>query len=423
MPLLALGLNHQTAPLALRERVALDAGQLPAALDGLGEVPGVEEAAVLSTCNRTEVYAQVAEGREGAVAEWLARHHGLAPEALGDYLYEHRDEDAVRHLFRVATGLDSLVLGEPQILGQVKEAWQAARSQQRLRTPLDRLFQQSFQVAKRVRTDTRIGAHPVSVAYAAVRLARQVFSELDRATVLLVGAGDTIELAARHLVDAKAKRLLVANRTLEHAQTLASRHGGYALPLSELERHLPEADIVITATASREPVLRSAAVQSALKTRKHRPIFMLDLAVPRDIEASVAELSDVYLYTVDDLEQVIEENRASRREAAEQAQAIIDLQVEHFMAWWRAQGRQDALKAMRRRAEEAREQMLARAHEQLAAGRPATEVVELLAAQLTNKLLHGPSAALRQAALDGDLDLLRAASRLYDDRDDAQPAP
>lgn len=423
MPLLALGLNHQTAPLALRERVALDAGQLPAALAGLGEVPGVEEAAVLSTCNRTEVYAQVAEGREGAVAEWLARHHGLPPEALGDYLYEHRDEDAVRHLFRVATGLDSLVLGEPQILGQVKEAWQAARSQQRLRTPLDRLFQQSFQVAKRVRTDTRIGAHPVSVAYAAVRLARQVFSELDRATVLLVGAGDTIELAARHLVDAKAKRLLVANRTLEHAQTLASRHGGYALPLSELDRHLPEADIVITATASREPVLRRAAVQSALKARKHRPIFMLDLAVPRDIEASVAELPDVYLYTVDDLEQVIEENRASRREAAEQAQAIIDLQVEHFMAWWRAQGRQDALKAMRRRAEEAREQMLARAHEQLAAGRPATEVVELLAAQLTNKLLHGPSAALRQAALDGDLDLLRAASRLYDDRDDAQPAP
>lgn len=423
MPLLALGLNHQTAPLALRERVALDAGQLPAALAGLGAVPGVEEAAVLSTCNRTEVYAQVAEGREGAVAEWLARHHGLAPEALGDYLYEHRDEDAVRHLFRVATGLDSLVLGEPQILGQVKEAWQAARSQQRLRTPLDRLFQQSFQVAKRVRTDTRIGAHPVSVAYAAVRLARQVFSELDRATVLLVGAGDTIELAARHLVDAKAKRLLVANRTLEHAQTLASRHGGYALPLSELERHLPEADIVITATASREPVLRRAAVQSALKARKHRPIFMLDLAVPRDIEASVAELPDVYLYTVDDLEQVIEENRASRREAAEQAQAIIDLQVEHFMAWWRAQGRQDALRTLRSRGEAAREEALARAREQLAAGKPADEVLALLAHQLTNKLLHGPSAALRQAALDGDLDLLRAASRLYDDRDDAQPAP
>lgn len=422
MPLLALGLNHQTAPLALRERVAMDGGQLPGALEALGQVPGVAEAALLSTCNRTEVYAQVEEGREAAVVEWLARHHGLAPEALADYVYQHRDEQAVRHLFRVATGLDSLVLGEPQILGQVKDAWQAARGQQRLRTPLDRLFQQSFQVAKRVRTDTRIGAHPVSVAYAAVRLARQVFSELDRATVLLVGAGDTIELAARHLVDAKARRLLVANRTLEHAQALASRHGGYALPLSELSRHLPEADIVITATAAREPVLRLEAVQAALKARKHRPMFLLDLAVPRDIEPAVASLGDVYLYTVDDLEQVIEENRASRREAAEQAQAIIDLQVEHYMAWWRAQGRQDALKAMRRRAEAAREQMLARAHEQLAAGKPATEVVELLAAQLTNKLLHGPSAALRQAALDGDLDLLRAAERLYQDDDDAGPA-
>jgi glutamyl-tRNA reductase len=422
MPLLALGLNHQTAPLSLRERVALDAGQLPGALAGLSSVPGVEEAALLSTCNRTEVYAQVSEGREGAVAEWLAHHHGLSPDMLASYLYQHHDEHAVRHLFRVATGLDSLVLGEPQILGQVKEAWQAARQHRALRTPLDRLFQQSFQVAKRVRTDTRIGAHPVSVAYAAVRLARQVFSELDRATVLLVGAGDTIELAARHLVDAKAKRLLVANRTLEHAQALASRHGGYALPLSELERHLPEADIVITATASREPVLRKAAVQAALKARKHRPMFLLDLAVPRDIEAGVAQLPDVYLYTVDDLEQVIEENRASRRNAADQAQAIIDLQVEHFMAWWRAQGRQDALRSLRSQGEAAREEALARARELLAQGKPADEALRLLAHQLTNKLLHAPSTALRQAALDGDLDLLRAASRLYESPDDSQPS-
>ena len=423
MPLLVLGLNHQTAPLALRERVATDAGQLPAALDALGTVPGVDEAALLSTCNRTEIYAQVADGAEPAVAEWLAKHHGLAPEALSAYLYSHRDDDAVRHLFRVATGLDSLVLGEPQILGQVKEAWQAARQTHHLRTPLDRLFQQSFAVAKRVRTDTRIGAHPVSVAYAAVRLARQVFAELDKATVLLIGAGDTIELAARHLVDAQAKRLLVANRTLEHAQALASRHGGYALPLSELERHLPEADIVISATASREPILGRDAVRAALKARRHRPMFLLDLAVPRDIEASVAELDDVYLYTVDDLEQAIEENRASRREAARQAQAIIDLQVEHFMAWWRAQGRQDALKALRGRGDAARDEALAKAREQLAAGRDADAVLAELAHQLTNKLLHGPSAALRQAALSGDLDLLRAAERLYADDDDSRPAP
>ncbi len=423
MPLLALGLNHQTAPLALREKVAMDAGQLPAALDGLAAVPGVEEAALLSTCNRTEVYAQVAMGQERAVAAWLARHHGLAPDALDAYLYEHRDESAVRHLFRVATGLDSLVLGEPQILGQVKDAWQAARARSRLRSSLDRLFQQSFSVAKRVRTDTRIGAHPVSVAFAAVRLARQVFSELDRATVLLVGAGDTIELAARHLVEARARRLLVANRTLEHAQALASQHGGYALPLAELARHLPEADIVISATAAREPVIRREAVRAALKARKHRPMFLLDLAVPRDIEAGVGELPDVYLYTVDDLEQVIEENRASRREAAAQAEAIIELQVDHFMAWWRAQGRQDALRTLRGRAEAQRDEALARAREQLAAGKPADEVLALLAHQLTNKLLHGPSSALRQAALDGDLDLLRAAERLYRDDHDAQPAP
>lgn len=413
MPLLALGLNHQTAPLAIREKVALDAGRLPQALAALSALPGVEEAALLSTCNRTEVYVQVGDAAEAQVRQWLAQHHGILPEALDAYLYAHRDEGAVRHLFRVATGLDSLILGEPQILGQVKDAWQAAREQRALRSALDRLFQQSFAVAKRVRTDTRIGAHPVSVAFAAVRLARQAFAELDRATVLLIGAGDTIELAARHLADAKVQRLLVANRTLEHAQALASRFGGYALPLSELQRHLPEADIVISATAAREPILGKAAVQAALRVRRHRPMFLLDLAVPRDLAPEIAELDDVYLYTVDDLEQVIEEGRASRREAAQQAEAIIELQVEHFMAWWRAQGRQDSLRQLRAHADAARADTLARAREQLAAGRPAEEVLELLAHQLTNKLLHGPSSALRQAALDGDLDLLRAAERLF----------
>jgi glutamyl-tRNA reductase len=422
MPLLAVGLNHQSAPLALRERLALDAAQLPAALAGLGALPGVDEAALLSTCNRTEIYAHVSAGSEPALAAWLAGHHGLAPEMINAYLYTHVDEHAVRHLFRVATGLDSMVLGEPQILGQVKTAWHAARAQQQLRLPLDRLFQQSFSVAKRVRTDTRIGAHPVSVAFAAVRLARQVFSELDCATVLLVGAGDTVELAARHLVDAKVKRLLVANRTLEHAQALASRYGGYALPLSELERHLPEADIVITATASREPVLRHGAVKDALRSRRQRPMFLLDLAVPRDIETSVGTLDNAYLYTVDDLEQVIEDNRASRREAADQALAIIDLQVEHYMAWWRAQGRQDALRQLRQAGETAREESLARARELLAQGKDPQEVLGLLAHQLTNKLLHSPSAALRQAALDGDLDLLRVAKRLYEGTDDTRPA-
>ena len=421
MPLIALGLNHQTAPVALRERVAFDAAALPAALAALRAQPGVEEAALVSTCNRTEIYAEVAEGAEDVPVRWLAASQGLEQEALSSYLYRHSDGDAVRHLFRVATGLDSMVLGEPQILGQVKEAWQAARSAGSLGKPLDRLFQQSFAVAKRVRTDTRIGAHPVSVAYAAVRLARQVFARLDQACVLLVGAGDTIELAARHLADAKVQRLLVANRTLEHAQQLAARHGGVALPLSELHRHLAEADIVISATASRLPVISREAVQAALSARRHRPMFLLDLAVPRDIAPDVAKLEDVYLYTVDDLEQAIEGNRASRREAAQQADAIIELQCEHYLAWWRAQGRQDALRQLRADGEAARDRALARAGQELAAGEDPAEVMQRMAHQLTNRLLHAPSSALRQAALDGDTELLRAAEKLF--RSDDEPGP
>jgi glutamyl-tRNA reductase len=414
MTLLALGLNHQTAPVALRERVAIAPEAVLRALSELLAEPGVEEAALLSTCNRTEIYCQVEPGAEAAPARWLARHHGLGVEQLASYTYQHHDSDAVRHLFRVATGLDSMVLGEPQILGQVKEAYQQARAAQGLKAPLERLFQQGFAVAKRVRTDTRIGAHPVSVAFAAVRLAQNVFAALDQATVLLIGAGDTIELAARHLVDQKVKRLLVANRTLEHAQALASRFGGYALPLEELDRHLADADIVISATASREPVLRRAALERALKQRRHRPMFLLDLAVPRDIEPSASQLEDVYLYTVDDLEQVIEDNRRSRREAAEQAEAIIELQVEHYLQWWRASVKQDTLRQLRRQGESERDQVLARAREMLAQGRSPQQALDYLAHTLTNKLLHAPSANLRAAAMRGDQDLLHAAARLFD---------
>ena len=414
MPLLALGLNHATAPVGLREQVAFDpqaGGEAARALSGR---PGVREAAVLSTCNRTELYCNVDSGGEAEVAAWLATHHGLAESALRDYLYQHADEAAVRHLFRVATGLDSLVLGEPQILGQVKQAWQSARGLGSVGSGLDRLFQHAFAVAKRVRTDTQIGAHPVSVAFAAVRLAQQVFTELDRATVLLVGAGDTIELAARHLAEQHTQRLLFANRTLAHAQELASRFGGFALPLAELPRHLPEADIVFSATASREPVIATSAVREALRGRRFRPMLFLDLAVPRDVEAGVAALDDVYLYTVDDLDQVVEEGRRSRREAAEEAEAIIELQVEHFMAWWRASDRHEVLKSLRRQAESQRDAALARAREALAAGRPSDLVLEQLAHGLTNKLLHAPTAALRQAALRGDLELAHSAQRLFD---------
>jgi glutamyl-tRNA reductase len=413
MPFIALGLNHQTAPIALREKVAVEAGALPEALSALHALDGIHETAVLSTCNRTEIYAQIDPGAESRLIDWLSKQHGLSVDSLHTYLYQHRDAEAVRHLFRVAAGLDSLILGEPQILGQVKTAWQAARDASSVNGMLDRLFQQTFSVAKRVRTDTRIGAHPVSVAFAAVRMAQRLFSELNRATVMLIGAGDTIELSARHLSDAKVKRLLIANRTLEHAQTLASQHGGVALPLHDIDRHLFEADIVISATASREPILSKAMIQSALKARKYKPMFLLDLAVPRDIAANVAELPDVYLYTVDDLEQVIEDNRASRREAANEAEVIIDLQVQHFLAWSQAQGNQNALKKLRSSGEQTRDTLLEQAREQLSNGQDPKIVLELLAHQLTNKLLHAPSTALRQAALRGDAELLRAAEKLY----------
>ena len=421
MTLLALGLNHQTAPVALREKLAIAPGVLADALRELVTQPGVTEAALLSTCNRTEIYCHVTPGAERQPEHWLAQFGQLRPDQLDAYLYRHRDDAAARHLFRVATGLDSMVLVEPQILGQVKEAWQAARHHGALKTPLDRLFQQTFAVAKRARTDTRIGAHPVSVAFAAVRLAQQVFTALDQATVLLIGAGDTIELAARHLADHKVKRLLVANRTLEHAQTLASRFGGIALPLDELERHLPEADIVLSATASRDPVLRKDMVQRALRQRRHRPMFLLDLAVPRDIEPAIAQLDDVFLYSVDDLEQVIDENRRSRREAAEQAEAIIALQVEHYMAWWRASGEQDTLRRLRQRGEATRDAVLVRASELLAQGKSPQHALDYLAHTLTNKLLHTPSATLRQAAQQGDRELLHAAARLFDTSSDDTP--
>ncbi|MGN6382897.1 MAG: glutamyl-tRNA reductase, partial [Dyella sp.] len=249
MPLIALGLNHLTAPVSLREQVAFDPNAAAEALHELTREPGVEEALILSTCNRTELYLSVAEGAEHVPQEWLNRHHRLTPGKLDEFLYRHDEDDAVRHMFRVATGLDSMVLGEPQILGQVKDAYQQAREAQALKAPLDRLLQHTFAVAKRVRTDTRIGAHTVSVAFTAVRLAEQVFTDLKQACVLLIGAGDTIELAARHLVDKRVSRLIVANRTLENAQELASRYGGYAIALADLPQHLAEADIVISSTA------------------------------------------------------------------------------------------------------------------------------------------------------------------------------
>ena len=432
MTLWVLGLNHQTAPVELRERASFGGDALPQALASLRDTPQVAEAVLLSTCNRTELYA-VAESGD-ALAQWLESHAGT----LHGYLYQHADADAVRHLFRVATGLDSMVLGEPQILGQVKDAWALARDHGLLGQRLDRLFQQTFSVAKRARTDTRVGANPVSVASTAVRLAQNSFARLEDSTVLLVGAGETIELAARHLSEGRVRRLLIANRTLAHAQELASRHGGVALPLSELDRHLGEADVVFSATAAREPVITRAHVAAALKTRKHKPMLLFDLAVPRDIEAGVGELADAFLYTVDDLERAVEDNRRSRRDAAAEAEAIIELQVARFVETLQASVHQAPLRQLRAYGEATRVEMLEKARQQLAHGKSPEEVLELLAHGLTNRLLHPPTAALRAAALSGDTELTRAAERLFPAKpgyqhpavltevarnDDADPAP
>lgn len=441
--LVALGINHQTAPVALRERVAFADDTLPAALNAMRALPGVEEVALLSTCNRTEVYALTDDHGERLI-QWLASYPQDGTDSLRDYLYLHEDDGAVRHLFRVATGLDSQVLGEPQILGQVKQAWSAARGAGALGHRLDRLFQQAFVTAKRARTDTRIGANPVSVASAAVRLAEESFAHPSDCTILLIGAGETIELTALHLAQANAKRLLFANRTLAHAQELASRHGGVALPLTELDRHLGEADIVFSATASREPILHKPQVAAAQRGRRHRPMLLMDLAVPRDIAPDVADLRDVFLYGVDDLQRVIDENRRNRREAADAAEAIIDLQVARYHEVLAASAHHGTLKRVRAHGDAARDETLRKARQALAAGQDPADVLQQLAHTLTNRLLHAPTAALRDAALNGDHDVLRAAERMFphtpladavdrqlhpehaaedSPRDDADPAP
>ncbi len=413
MPLIALGLNHLTAPIGLREQVAFDTEAAGAAVDELARQPGVNEALILSTCNRTELYCSVADDAQNAPRQWWQQHHGLTAGKLDAFLYRHDDSDAVRHMFRVATGLDSMVLGEPQILGQVKQAWQIARHARTLGTPMDRLMQNTFAVAKRVRTDTRIGAHTVSIAFTAVRLAEQVFADLKDACVLLIGAGDTIELVARHLADKQVRRLIVANRSLDNAQELAAHHGGYAVALADLPTHLAEADIVISSTSARQPLLTRAMVETALDQRRRKPMFMVDIAVPRDIDPTVGELKDVFLYGIDNLKSVIDDNLRSRKAAAREAEAIIDLQVDRYMAWRQALTLNNPVQALRGHALDQRDEVLTKARAMLAQGKAPDEALAFLAHTLTNKLLHAPSAHLREATLAGDVELLHAAERLY----------
>lgn len=417
MQLVTYGINHNTAPVNIRENIAFNADVLPAALASLKQHPNVVEAVVVSTCNRTEIYCHLDGDYDNAINVWLHQFHQQPSDSLNEFLYQYENDEAIRHLLRVACGLDSMVLGEPQILGQIKQAYGDALNANIIGKSLGRLFQHAFSVAKQVRTDTAIGNSPVSVAFAAVSLAKQIFSKLPDSTALLIGAGETVELAARHLKDNGVGRIIIANRTIEKAHSIALQVDGYAIGLSEMPAHLAEADIVISSTASQLPILGKGTVERALKERKRRPIFMVDIAVPRDIEEEVGNLEDIYLYCVDDLHEIIEENIQSRRDAAQQAEEIIDAQVEHFIGWLRSQDAVPVIQAIRANAETESEQLLNKALKQIEQGIAPEQAMNDFARSLTNKLLHEPSRQLRQSGLDADNNLVDATRRLFNIKD------
>jgi len=414
MALLALGINHKTAPVEVRERVAFAPEKLAQALHEARLHARLSEVAILSTCNRTELYCSTTE-LEGsrALLEWLGRYHDLDVEELQRCSYAYWDDAAVRHMMRVACGLDSLVLGEPQILGQLKSAFSVSQAEGLVSVELGRLFRSTFSVAKNVRTQTAIGQNPVSVAYAAVSLAQHIFADLGKSRALLIGAGETIELVARHLKRAGVQQITVANRTLARALAVAEEFDGRAIELGQIPDELPQTDILIASTASQLPILGKGAVEAALKKRKHRPIFMVDIAVPRDIEPQVGELDDVYLYTVDDLKEVIEENQRERQSAARDAEGIIEAGTLEYMRRLRELDAVDTLTLLRQSAHETAAQELEKAMRMLANGKPAEDVLQRFAHGLTNKLLHQPTVQLRQASAEGREELLQLVQELY----------
>ncbi len=412
MQLFACGVNHHTAPVAIRERVAFGPDILPRALsDVTGETGPAREAAILSTCNRTEIYCNTAHP-EG-VAEWLANFHGLPPRDVKPYLYQLPNEQAANHAFRVASGLDSMVLGETQILGQMKQAAEKATDAGTLGLLLNKLFQRTFSVAKEVRTATEIGASTVSMSAAAVSLAERIFPTIKEQAVLFIGAGEMVDLVATHFAAKSPRRLMVVNRTIERARDLANKFGGEAAALTNLPEILHEFDILVTSTASPLPIVGLGMVERAIKARKRRPIFMVDLAVPRDIETEVGQLDDVFLYTVDDLGEVVRSGQSSRQSAVVQAEAIIAASVNEFMHWMNTRRTVPVIRSLRDHGERLRRHELDKAHKALLRGDNPEAVLDALSRSLMNKLLHEPSHALNQAG-DSDRDqLARLISRLY----------
>ncbi|MBL0243913.1 MAG: glutamyl-tRNA reductase [Rhodoferax sp.] len=395
MAVWTLGINHTTAPLDLRGRFAFAMDQVAPHLQGLRQsLNRMPEAAIVSTCNRTEIYCAGEQSELEPTLGWLANSAGISPDALRSHTYSLQDGLAARHAFRVASGLDSMVLGEPQILGQLKDAVRAAEAAGALGTTLSQLFQRSFAVAKEVRTSTEIGAHSISMAAAAVRLAGNLFEDLGDVKVLFVGAGEMIELCATHFAAKNPKSIAIANRTLERGEKLASRFGGEVMRLADLPDRLHEFDAVVSCTASTLPIIGLGAVERALKKRRHRPIFMVDLAVPRDIEIEVKALDDVYLYTVDDLSGVVQTAQASRQAAVEQAEAIVDAGVQSFMHWVDQRSNVPLIQQLNAQADAWRTNELARAHKLLAKGESVDVVLEALSKGLTQKMLHGAMAEL-----------------------------
>ncbi|WP_075187236.1 glutamyl-tRNA reductase [Teredinibacter haidensis] len=416
MTLIALGINHNTASVDVREKVAFSPAELGSALQNARRLEWVTEIAILSTCNRTEVYC---EGDAAAdLLQWLADQKQADRAELQACHYLHCGNDAARHMMSVASGLDSLVLGEPQILGQMKSCYAVAREAGSLGSGLHDAFQRIFAVAKKVRSETAIGENPVSVAYAAVSLAQQIFSDLKQDTALLIGAGETIELVARHLKNQGIKRLIVANRTLEKAHHLAEELDAQAILLADIPQYLPAADIVISSTASQLPLLGKGAVEAALKARKHKPMFMVDIAVPRDIESQVGDLADVFLYTVDDLKEVIDENKKSREQAAEIAREIIEQGVNRYEHDLRAQSAVDVIKSFRQKTDNLREEELRKSLKALQAGGSPEEVLNSLARNLTNKFLHQPTSELKRASVEGKKQLMQDFKILFGLSDD-----
>lgn len=411
MQLTAVGLNHQTAPLSIREKLAFAAAALPKAVRNLARSNAATEAVILSTCNRTELYC-VGDSEE--IIRWLADYHSLPIEEIRPYLYALDMQETVRHAFRVACGLDSMVLGEPQILGQIKDAVRVAQEQESMGKKLNALFQKTFSVAKEVRTDTAVGENSVSMAAASVKLAEQIFPDIGDLNVLFIGAGEMIELVATYFAAKNPRLMTVANRTLARAQELCDKLGVNAEPclLSDLPAILHDYDVVVSSTASQLPIVGKGMVERALKQRQSMPLFMLDLAVPRDIEAEVGDLNDAYLYTVDDMVNIVQSGKEARQKAAAAAETLVSEKVAEFVR--QQQGRQSVplIKALRDEGEKARKQVLENAMKQLAKGATAEEVLERLSVQLTNKLLHSPTQTLNKAG-EEDKDLVHAVAQIY----------